>query len=479
MPANPISEPAVCRECGAKLSSRALDGFCPGCTARLTFNIPAESSFRDNGERSLDFGGYELLHEVGRGGMGVIYKARQRSLNRIVALKMVLSGRFAGRESIERLRAEATAAAALQHPNIVAIHEIGEVEGQHYFTMDYIEGRSLAQVIYDLRFTIYDSRRSARWVKVLAEAIHYAHEHGILHRDLKPSNVLIDQNDQPRITDFGLAKRVEGSSEFRVERSSSSRERDSNLSPQDPLHSLTVSGHPIGSPSFMPPEQARGQREAIGPGSDVYSLGALLYHLLTGRAPFAAETMEATLSQVLNEDPIPLRRLNPDVPADLETICLKCLEKEPPRRYATARLLAEDLGRFENDEPISARPVTAPEKLWRWARRNPRVAILTVGLMAVFLAGLAGVSWQWRRAERHSRTEAQQRVRLEETLAHKEIEKAEELFADGDVSTAVARLARVVRQNPSNHVAATRLLSALTSRNFALPVATRRPLGLK
>lgn len=375
--------------------------------------------------------------------MGVVYKARQRSLHRVVALKLLLSGRFASKESIQRLRAEAAAAAVLSHPNIVAVHEAGEIDGQHYFSMNYIAGRNLAEMVHE---GPVPARRAAKYVCAIAEAIHYAHQHGVLHRDLKPSNVLIDQDDQPRITDFGLAKRLDEESD------------------------LTVSGKAIGSPSFMPPEQARGHRREIGPASDIYSLGALLYHLLTGRAPFVAETMEATLVQVLHVEPVPVRRLNPDVPVDLETICLRCLEKESHRRYATARDLAEDLRRFENDEPIQARPVTALKKLRRWAGRNRGIAFLTSTLVLVFLTGLTAVSWQWRRAELHIRIELQQKKLLENELASKEIQAAEASFASGDASSALARLALVVRNNPSNEIATTRLLSALASRSFPIPV---------
>ncbi len=418
----------------------------------------------------MEFGDYELIEEVGRGAMGVVYKARQRSLSRIVALKMILSGRFAGPEAVERLRTEATAAAALRHTNIVAIHEIGEIGGQHYFAMDYLQGNSLERVIRGLQFTSHDLRRSVGWVKTLAEALHHAHEHGVLHRDLKPSNVLIDDNDQPHVTDFGLAMRIESEGPLDATASGGRSCRPGQLERPPAGNSLTIAGHPIGSPSFMPPEQAIGQRDAIGPHSDVYSLGALLYHLLTGRPPFAGATVAATLAQVLADEPVALTRLNPGVPKDLETICLKCLEKEPGRRYGTARQLAADLARFERDEPIAARPATTFEKLWRWARRNPRVALLSASLAVVVVIGLAGVSWQWRRAERHVQIETRQRQHLEQVLADNEIQEAERLFAADDVSSALARLARVLRQNPSNQVALGRLVSALTYRSYALPV---------
>jgi eukaryotic-like serine/threonine-protein kinase len=323
---------------------------------------------------AASFGDYELLEEIGHGGMGVVYKARQKSLDRMVALKLLLFGPHAPPESVKRFRAEAVATAALQHPNIVAIHEVGFCEGQHFIAMDYVEGRHLGQVISDFGFRISDFQRRARWVKTIAEAIHYAHERGILHRDLKPANVMIDANDQPRVTDFGLAKRLEGDSE------------------------LTVTGQVLGSPNYMPPEQATGKRGTVSRRSDVYALGAILYHALTIRPPFVGEGMADTVQQVLNVEPVSPRVLNPSVPADLETVCLKCLEKEPSKRYATAQMLAEELGRFLEGKPVLARPVGRLAKTWRWCRRNPRLASATgVALLSV-LIGLAGVSWQWRRA---------------------------------------------------------------------------------
>ena len=216
--------------------------------------------------------------------------------------------------------------------------------------MDYVEGQSLAKLISDFGFRISDFKRAVGYLKTIAEAIHYAHERGILHRDLKPSNVLIDANDQPRVTDFGLARRLEGDSE------------------------LTVTGQVLGSPNYMPPEQAGGRRGKVSRRSDVYSLGAMLYHLLTGRPPFGGEALTETLEQVLNSEPISPRLLNPSLPRDLETICLKCLEKEPEKRYATAQALADEFRRFLNDEPIHARPVSRVERAWRWCRRKPALA---------------------------------------------------------------------------------------------------------
>lgn len=295
------------------------------------------------------FGRYEILERIGQGGMGVVYKARQRELNRTVALKLMVSGPLASPAEVRRFRGEATAAGTLQHSNVVAIHEVGEHEGRQFFSMDYVDGKSLSDIV---RRTPLPAARAARYVKIIAEAVHYAHERGILHRDLKPHNVLIDQNDQPRITDFGLAKQIQVDSD------------------------LTVSGAVLGTPSYMPPEQAAGRRREIGPASDVYSLGAILYDSITGRPPFRADTPIDTLRQVLDAEPAPPRLLNRKVPRDLETICLKCLAKEKQQRYATARELAEDLERFLQGEPIRARPAGRTERLWRWARRKPTVASL-------------------------------------------------------------------------------------------------------
>ena len=323
------------------------------------------------------FGDYELLEVIARGGMGVVYRARQRSLNRLVAVKMLLAGEFAQPKFIERFRAEAEAVAQLQHPNIVAIHEIGDHDGQPYFTMDLVEGRSLAQVISDLKFQISDVRRAAGWVKTIAEAIEYAHQRGIVHRDLKPSNILIDSLDQPRITDFGLAKRLTDNSD------------------------LTQTGQVLGSPSYLPPEQAAGK--PVGDTADVYSLGANLYHLLTGRPPFQAETLSALLKQVIETEPVAPGLLNPGIPVDLQTICLKCLEKEPERRYQTAGEVAQELGRFLDGQPIQARPVGAAAQAWKWCLRRPVLAGLTAALVLTFLLGLSGVLWQWRRAVQERR----------------------------------------------------------------------------
>jgi predicted Ser/Thr protein kinase/ABC-type phosphate/phosphonate transport system substrate-binding protein len=365
-----IPAASPCRRCQT-VTADFIDGLCPDCAVKVMREMnrgldpEAHTAGEVSGPSGLSFGDYELLEELARGGMGVVYKARQKSLERIVAVKMILAGQHASGDFIKRFRIEASAAAALQHPNIVAIHEVGVHRGHHFLVMDYVEGPNLAKLA---REQPLPPKRAAQYLKTVAEAIHYAHERGILHRDLKPSNVLIDSNDQPRVTDFGLAKRV-GSEPSTTD---------------DPSH-LTVTGQVIGSPGYMPPEQASGRRGQTSRRSDVYSLGAMLYHLLTGRPPFGGGSVGETLRQVETQEPISLRLLNPTVPPDLETICLKCLEKEPNRRYPTAQSLAEDLGRVLQGEPILARPVGRIERAARWCRRNP-LASAFVGTVCAALA---------------------------------------------------------------------------------------------
>jgi tRNA A-37 threonylcarbamoyl transferase component Bud32 len=338
------------------------------------------------------FGEYEILDTIARGGMGVVYKARQRKLNRVVALKMILAGQFADQSDVDRFYIEAEASANLRHPNIVGVYEVGEAEGQHYFSMDYIDGQSLADLV---RENALAPRRAAGYVKTISEAMHYAHQEGILHRDLKPSNVLVDRKNQPLVTDFGLAKRTEGQSQ------------------------LTMSGTIVGTPAYMPPEQASGKLDLISVRSDVYSLGAILYELLTSRPPFAAANPFETIKQVLEIEPVSPQTLNPNVPADLDTICLKCLQKEPDRRYATAQELVDELQRYLDGAPILARPVGPAERFRRWCRRNPKIAI-SAGTVALTLVVATIVSTsQWRRAEvaRGEAVEAQQEEAKARTAA--------------------------------------------------------------
>jgi WD40 repeat protein len=318
------------------------------------------------------FGDFELIEELGRGGMGVVYRARQISLDRLVAIKLIPLGEFARPAVLQRFRQEAMAVAALQHPNIVAVYQAGEHAGQPYLAMELIEGNDLAAQV---RERPLPAIKAAKYVRAVARAVGFAHEHGILHRDLKPSNILIDAFDQPRITDFGLAKRLD-------------------LDAQ-----LTLTGESLGSPAYVPPEQARGDSAQVGPWSDIYSLGSILYHLLTGRPPFQSETVHGVLLQVEAAEPVPLRRLVPSVPADLETITLKCLEKNPKQRYLTAGDLTADLDRFLRREPIHAQPIGIVGRAWRWCRRRPAVATLAGGLALTLVIGMGGVLWQYRRAE--------------------------------------------------------------------------------
>ena len=296
---------------------------------------------------------HELLQEIARGGMGIVYKARQVNLNRVVALKMILTGQLAGSDDIKRFYIEAEAAAKLDHQGIVPIFEVGQHEGQHFFSMGFVDGQSLAA---RLAAGPLPAREAAQLVHDVAKALQYAHEQGVIHRDLKPGNILLDAGGKPRVTDFGLAKLAKVDSE------------------------LTGTGQILGTPSYMPPEQASGKTDQIGPAADVYALGAILYCLLTGRPPFQAASAMDTLLQVLGQEPIPLRQLNPQVPVDLETIALQCLNKDSSRRYESAKQLAEELERFLEGRPILARPVGTLERSWRWCKRNPVVAGLTAAV---------------------------------------------------------------------------------------------------
>jgi serine/threonine protein kinase/WD40 repeat protein len=314
-------------------------------------------------------GDYELEELLGEGGMGTVYRARQSGVRRTVALKVVRPDRFVGlsrdrfEETIRRFQVEIQAAAGLEHESIVPVYEVGQIEGQPFFSMRYFEGGSLDSVI---RQGPLDGREAARVVEKIARAVQHAHSQGVIHRDLKPRNILLDSDGQPYVADFGLAKTKEMQEH------------------------LTLSGEVVGTPAYMAPEQARGQA-SVGMAADIYGLGATLYELITGRPPFRAATVVETHRQVIDNNPVPPRDLNPAIPRDLETICLKCLEKEPRNRYATAEELAEELGRFRQRRPIKARPIGRVQRFWRWCRRNPLDAALSVAVAVSLLVG-AGLS---------------------------------------------------------------------------------------
>lgn len=310
------------------------------------------------------FGGLELFEEIGRGGMGVVYRARQQGLDRIVAVKVLLRAQFAGKEERERFHREAQAAARLKHAGIVSIIDVGEDDGVPWFSMEHIAGESLEQLV---REHPMDAHEAARCVQHVAEALQHAHDHGVLHRDLKPSNILLESENEPRITDFGIA---------RIGTSSTTAAQ------------LTRTGQMLGSPGYAAPEQALAGTADVR--TDVYGLGALLYHLLTGRPPFQGPTLDAILMQLRESDPLSPRKLNPSVPRDLETICLKCLHKQPDGRYASATAVADDLGRFLRGAAILARPLSPLGKIWRWTRRHPGIAAMLSIIVMLILAMIGG-----------------------------------------------------------------------------------------
>ncbi|HKI37121.1 MAG TPA: serine/threonine-protein kinase, partial [Gemmataceae bacterium] len=369
------------------------------------------------GRRS--FGDYELLEKIAQGGMGVVYRARHRKLNRLVALKMILAGSHAGAMDLARFQTEAEAIARLQHPNIVQVYEVGEHDGKPFFSLEFCGGGSLAQ---KLNGTPLPAREAAALVETLARAMHAAHEQHVIHRDLKPANVLLSNDGTPKITDFGLAKKLDEAGQ-------------------------TQSGAIMGTPSYMAPEQAGGRSGQVGPLADVYALGAVLYECLTGRPPFRAATALDTVMQVVSEDPVPPAHLNAKVPRDLETICLTCLHKDPSRRYASAAGLADDLRRFRAGEPIAARPASTVERLGKWTRRRPAAAaLLAVSVLAAMLLGTLAVYFLDRLARERNdaitaRSDAEKAV-LEEAAARKvaehEWERAEGLLYAGQLKLSQA-----------------------------------------
>src|SRR5438128_7370909 len=383
----------ICRKCGAKIFSDAPEGLCARCVLKTALMMPPDApvAARDDGgpaanveanaaaaphskkaaravELLGELGDYELLEEIGRGGQGVVFRARQKSLNRTVALKVISLGQWASKAHLKRFRLEAEAAAHLEHPGIVPIHEVGERDGQCYFSMKFVEGGQLDEVVRRAPMSI---RQGAELIAKVARTVHYAHEHGILHRDIKPGNILLDAKGEPHLTDFGLARLVESESSV--------------------THTLEV----LGTPSYMAPEQAAGNNARLSSATDVYGLGAVFYQLLTGHPPFAGGTTFETVRLVLDTEPRQPRLWNPKVDRDLSTICLKSLEKDPKRRYSSPLALAEDLERWLRHEPIRARHTGVFTRGKKWVRRNPTTALL-FALSLAFAATVGVMIWKSR-----------------------------------------------------------------------------------
>src|SRR6059058_3916179 len=381
----------VCRKCGAEIFADAPEGLCTACLFETGLDLLARPSVAAGDRGSVEntetndanaaphikkaprpaktlaeFGDYELLEEIGRGGQGVVYRAHQKSLNRTVALKVIGLGHWATEAHLKRFRLEAEAAASLEHPGIVPIHEVGERDGSCYFSMKFIEGGQLDEVV---RREPMPVRRAAELIAKVARTVHYAHEHHILHRDIKPGNILLDQQGEPHLTDFGLARLVETES------------------------TVTRTMEVLGTPSYMAPEQAVGNNARVTSATDGYGLGAVLYQLLTGHPPFAGGTTFETVRLVLDTEPRQPRLLNPKVDRDLATICLMCLDKDPQRRYSSALALAEDLERWLKHEPIRARRTGIFTRGRKWLRRNPATALSVVSLVAL-AAAIAVIVWK-------------------------------------------------------------------------------------
>src|SRR5881296_1456523 len=365
-----ITTARFCRNCGAAIPPDSPQQSCGACLLETGLGADEAVAGVDDPGRSIpmlmDFGDYELLEQIGRGGQGVVFRARQKSLNRIVALKVIGLGQWATEANLKRFRLEAEAAARLEHPGIVPIHEVGERDGSCYFSMKFVEGGQLDEVARREPMPI---RRAVELMTKVARTVHYAHEHGILHRDIKPGNILLDRQGEPHLTDFGLARLVETES------------------------TVTRTMEVLGTPSYMAPEQAVGNNAAVSSVTDVYGLGAVLYQLLTGHPPFAGGTTYETVRLLLDTEPRQPRLLNPKIDRDLGTICLKCLQKDPQRRYSSALALAEDLERWLKHEPIQARHTGVFARGKKWVRRNPTSALLVASLVG--LAAAAGwIVWK-------------------------------------------------------------------------------------
>jgi eukaryotic-like serine/threonine-protein kinase len=410
----------VCGKCGSKIFPDAPLGVCSVCLFKTGLGPLAgeedETVESNRPETPMDFDDYELLKEIGRGGQGVVYRARQKGLNRTVALKVIRTGGWTDEAHLKRFRLEAEAAASLNHPFIVPIHEIRERDGCCYFSMNLVEGGQLDEVVRHNGISI---RRTAELVAKLARTVHHAHEHGILHRDIKPGNILLDQKGEPHLTDFGLARLTETES------------------------TVTRTTDVLGTPSYMSPEQAKGGNAELTAAADIYGLGAILYQLLTGSPPFVGRSMYETVRLLLETDPRPPRLLNPKVDRDLSTICLKCLEKDPKRRYLTAIALAEDLERWLRREPIQARRTGVILRGSKWLRRKPAIAVSVVSLAAL-IAVLTIVIWNDELfRERPTGIPASDKSIAVLPFANFSDDKANAYFADGIQDEILSRLSKI------------------------------------
>jgi tRNA A-37 threonylcarbamoyl transferase component Bud32 len=389
----------------------ATEIVCPACGSSFRVDRGSTATWQPaNGLQRV--GRFEVLAPVGAGAFGPVYRARDPELDRVVAVKVPRAGALADGQDMERFLREARSAARLRHPGIVPVHEVGQHDGLPYLVSDFVPGVTLSDRL-SARPTA--PREAAQLAAALAEALQYAHDHGVIHRDVKPSNILIDEHGVPHLTDFGLARRDGGDV------------------------TMTVEGQILGTPAYMSPEQAAGEGHRVDGRSDVYSLGVVLYRMLTGEMPFRGNP-RMLLHQVLREEPRPPRQLNDKVPRDLETICLKAMAKEPPRRYATARDLADDLRRFLAGEPIRARPTPTWERGWRWARRRPTVSALLGVLAVVVTASLAGLTTLWLRAEEgwSAARSAQGRADEQARLANEEKAVAEQAAKQADEAKQLA-----------------------------------------
>ncbi len=466
-----VESKARCDVCGNSISANAPFGDCSYCLLQLAVHslplfsrsqaesasqVPEASMKLSSPQLSSEFGDYELLSEIARGGMGVVYRARQRSLNREVAVKLILAGQLASPESLERFRLEAQSAARMQHPGIVRIYEIGEFHGQHFFSMELINGKSLSEHLGELRLSGQTSSTNLRnrEVKIaelmakIARALNFAHAHGVLHRDLKPSNILIDAQGQPHLTDFGLAK-LTGNADL----------------------GLTLSQAVLGTPGYVSPEQAAGDFD-VTTATDIYGLGAMLYELLTGSPPFCGATAVEAMWKSIHETPALPRSINPAVHRDLETITMRCLEKRPEQRYPSAIDVADELQRFIDHKPILARPISSWEHSVRWCRRNPVVSSVSGLLMLAILVGTAVALWQWSRAE-------QANIGLKQSLLILEWAAIDDTLRREQSSTALAKTAALIRANPNDWKAAMLGISIVERFRFPIPLAPqiRHPGG--